>query len=595
MSPHDYEPGQPIPGTQYRYVSTIGAGGHGVVCAVEHTFLEAPAVMKLLHPELVNDGDLAHRMTREARTLAKLRHPNIVEVRDGGITGEDPPRPYFVMESLTGMSLRALLEQMEGRGIGVLPAIRIMSGVIDGLHHAHMAGVIHRDVKPDNIFLHRTTTDLTVPKVLDFGIAHLSAGKRLTGRHFLGTPRYSSPEQLRGEPVTHTADLYSAGLVFWELVTGREPYGDKREIGPLLMAHLNEQLAATSLFARDGSPDVDFLIAYMTEKDPARRPPTGVAAAIAFRELQGLVDRKLRTAGDLESDDFKTQPTPMDNALLEASPGSVSLVREFPREHALPLAPGGTVPMGDRPALEPESPRVDRAARTRASTPAPLVQRPSGDTESLPPDGIARVSVTPLSAPAASERSPASDAHAVSSRRRAPESSAREWLARRPMFVFFGALAIIAVVGVPSAVLITKRMIGPVGSAPVALSAAVLEVAPTTTASSAGTESPAATPSVVPVAPPATFAAASAGDDAPRVRAPLPRPRPPAPASPRAQPSASVTPKNDHVWDTIDRVPTPTPGGSPVPARGKPDAGARSKGDEKPDGPRHPPELAPFQ
>ena len=98
----EYQAGETIPGTQYRFVRALGAGGHGSVYAVEHKFLEAPAVMKLLHAQLADQSDLAQRMTREARTLAKLRHPNIVEVRDGGITDETPARPYFIMEPSTG-------------------------------------------------------------------------------------------------------------------------------------------------------------------------------------------------------------------------------------------------------------------------------------------------------------------------------------------------------------------------------------------------------------------------------------------------------------------------------------------------------------
>ena len=142
--------------------------------------------------------------------------------------------------------MRDLVRHMGGRGIGVLPALRILIGVLEGLQHAHRAGVIHRDVKPDNIFLHRTSTDVTVPKVLDFGIAHLLIGQRFTGRHFLGTPRYAAPEQLRGESPTPCTDIYAAGLVLHELVTGKAPFGHLKEIGAILQAHLNESLPAAS-------------------------------------------------------------------------------------------------------------------------------------------------------------------------------------------------------------------------------------------------------------------------------------------------------------------------------------------------------------
>lgn len=295
MSDTQYDHGEAIPGTPYRFLRTLAEGGQGVVVGVEHGFLGTRGVMKLLHAELAYEADLAERMAREARILLRLRHPNIVQVRDGGITAEDPPRPFFVMEALHGMSLRTLLERLgKERRVGVMSAIRIMCGVLDGLHHAHCAGVIHRDIKPDNIFLHRTTTDVTVPKVIDFGIAHISMGARLTGEHFIGTPRYASPEQLRGEPITRAADIYSAGLVFWELVTGREPFPDERAVGGLIRAHFEEKLPRTSLCTSDGSRDVDFLVDYLTDKDPTRRPPTAVAAAIALRELHAVIEQRVR-------------------------------------------------------------------------------------------------------------------------------------------------------------------------------------------------------------------------------------------------------------------------------------------------------------
>ncbi|MDB4946160.1 MAG: serine/threonine protein kinase, partial [Labilithrix sp.] len=364
MSPA-YSPGQLIPGTQYAFTRVLGAGGHGTVYAVEHTFLQAPSVMKLLHAELANEGNLALRMTREARTLAKLRHPNIVEVRDGGITTEDPPRPFFVMEPLNGMSLRQLRKNMGGRSIGVLAALRIVIGVLEGLHHAHSAGVIHRDIKPDNIFLHRTSTDLTVPKVLDFGIAHLLMGQQVTGQHFLGTPRYAAPEQMRGEPVGPTTDIYSTGLVLHELITGAPPFADKKELGPLLLAHLNDRLPKISELVPDAPPGIDDFLAYLLEKDPARRPPTAFAAAVAAREIRSYIEA--RQDGSVHATDFKTEPSPMDNFLIEASPGDPAFVTE-PAARALPPTRRAaqiqrTVPMAGRPGHD------DEPARSRPGAP----------------------------------------------------------------------------------------------------------------------------------------------------------------------------------------------------------------------------------
>jgi serine/threonine protein kinase len=197
----DYESGETVPGTVYQVVRRIGTGGMGTVYDVEDTTIGKRYVLKTLHPQLGAREDLARRMQNEARTLAWLNHPNIVEVITAGVTADGMRLPYYVMERLSGQSLRLVLEkkwQLE------LPhAYHIAIDLLDALDHAHDKGVIHRDVKPDNIFLHRTPAGVTVTKLLDFGIMSLldSASRETAGR-FLGTLRYAAPEQLRGERPT---------------------------------------------------------------------------------------------------------------------------------------------------------------------------------------------------------------------------------------------------------------------------------------------------------------------------------------------------------------------------------------------------------
>ena len=211
----DYQPNDQIPGTQYRFLQELGEGGFGCVFLVEHTYLERKYVMKVLHAHLVDREDLAARMHLEAKTLARLEHPNIVRVHDGGITAESPPRPYFIMEYLKGRTLEDALHEYARTGMGFQAALNIVADLLDGLDVAHAKhGVIHRDVKPANIFLHRTADKRVEPKILDFGIQHLLHGKRMTGERFLGTLRYAAPEQIRGERPTPQTDLYSMGVVF---------------------------------------------------------------------------------------------------------------------------------------------------------------------------------------------------------------------------------------------------------------------------------------------------------------------------------------------------------------------------------------------
>src|SRR5580700_5680114 len=185
MHERTYQPGTQVPGTVYRVRRLIGAGGMGTVYDVEDTTIGKRFVLKTLHPQLGAREDLARRMQNEARTLARLNHPNIVEVFTAGVTTDDLRLPYYVMERLNGQSLRVVLEK-KGR-----------------LDLGHDYGVVHRDVKPDNIFLHRTSAGITLTKLLDFGIVSvLDGGSHETAGRFLGTLRYAAPEQLRGERAT---------------------------------------------------------------------------------------------------------------------------------------------------------------------------------------------------------------------------------------------------------------------------------------------------------------------------------------------------------------------------------------------------------
>lgn len=352
--PGDYAPGAQVPGTQYRIVRLLGSGGHGSVYEVEHVFLQARFVLKILHGEHVDEGDLAQRMTREARTLAQLRHSNIVEVHDGGLTAERPPRPYFVMEALNGLPLRDLLRDVRGVGatVGVLASLRIAVGILNGLAFAHESGVIHRDVKPDNIFLHKTSEAITTPKLLDFGIAHVLMGKRLTGQHFIGTPRYAAPEQLRGDPISSRTDIYSAGLVLYEMLTGEIPFAQHRDIPKIVAAHLNETLSPPSRKNRDVPPALDSIVASMLAKDPAERPQRAFAISVALREVRESLEAVRQNSMHL--DDFKTEPTPMENVLAERSPEDTRVITE------VAASSGGrvndTIPMAAPPNTNATSP-----------------------------------------------------------------------------------------------------------------------------------------------------------------------------------------------------------------------------------------------
>ena len=149
-APRTYAPGIQVPGTVYQIVKILGAGGMGTVYEVEDTSVGKRYVLKTLHPELGDRQDLARRMQNEARTLARLQHPNIVEVVTAGVTNDEMKLPFYVMERLEGQNIRVVIEKM--RRLSVPHAVRITIDLLDALDRAHESGVIHRDVKPDNIF-----------------------------------------------------------------------------------------------------------------------------------------------------------------------------------------------------------------------------------------------------------------------------------------------------------------------------------------------------------------------------------------------------------------------------------------------------------
>ena len=199
----------------------IGQGGMGAVYKARQLKLDRPVALKVIKPESYEDPAFAERFNREARTLARLNHPNIVAVHDFGEAGQ---LYYFIMEFVDGANLRQLLETQQ---LEPEQALAVAPQICDALQFAHGEGVVHRDIKPENILLDRTGR----VKIADFGLAKLVANSAenftLTGRHqVMGTPRYMAPEQMEGShQVDHRADIYSLGVVFYEMLTGQVPVG----------------------------------------------------------------------------------------------------------------------------------------------------------------------------------------------------------------------------------------------------------------------------------------------------------------------------------------------------------------------------------
>jgi len=247
---------------RYAVTARIAHGGMATVYLALDTRLDREVAVKVMHAELARDDDFVRRFIGEAKSVARLSHQNVVAVFDQGADG---PFLYLAMEYVPGRTLKEVLRE-RGR-FSPAAALEIMTGVLDGLAAAHASGIVHRDVKPENVLL---TADGRV-KVADFGLARAQAAAAHTRAGLLiGTVAYLPPEQVTGEPTGPRSDVYSAGVMLFELLTGRQPFtGDN----PLAIAyqHVNQDVPAPSSVVPGIPMPVDQLVLAATSRDPALR------------------------------------------------------------------------------------------------------------------------------------------------------------------------------------------------------------------------------------------------------------------------------------------------------------------------------------
>lgn len=210
---------------KYRLEEKIGEGGTGEVYRARHVLMEAIVAVKILHPSLASDQITLERFRREAQAAAQIRHPNAVAVTDFGVT-RDTRIAYLVMEFLEGEDLRERINRR--KQLDFEETLLILDQTCSAVHAAHSKGIIHRDLKPDNIWILRSENDVAPVKVLDFGIAKLKSyagAANLTEKGLIiGTPNYMSPEQCRGEELDPRSDIYSMGVILYEMLTGDAPF-----------------------------------------------------------------------------------------------------------------------------------------------------------------------------------------------------------------------------------------------------------------------------------------------------------------------------------------------------------------------------------
>ncbi|GGR34213.1 protein kinase [Streptomyces netropsis] len=267
--------GRSVGGGRYQLRDLLGEGGMASVHLAYDSVLDRQVAIKTLHTELGREASFRERFRREAQSVAKLTHTNIVSVFD---TGEDDldgsTMPYIVMEYVEGQPLRSVLDA-DVRQYGAMPAdkaLKITADVLAALEVSHEMGLVHRDIKPGNVMM----TKRNVVKVMDFGIARaMQSGvtsMTQTGM-VVGTPQYLSPEQALGRGVDARSDLYSTGIMLFELLTGRLPFDADSPLA-IAYAHVQEEPVAPSTINSSIPPAVDALVARALKKNPNERFPS---------------------------------------------------------------------------------------------------------------------------------------------------------------------------------------------------------------------------------------------------------------------------------------------------------------------------------
>src|SRR2546426_1391866 len=308
---------------KYELRESLGRGGMAEVLKAFDTHLQRFVAIKILHADLQNDPDFMKRFEREARVVASMHHRNIVQIHDFQVTQlpeTESTIAYMVMEYVQGQTLTDYIHSTsrQGKFPSAAENMHLFGPISNAIDYAHQRGMIHRDIKPGNILLDQRNLSryqMGEPILTDFGIVKLlgSSTGTLSG-WWMGTPAYISPEQAQGHPGTERSDIYSLGVILYEICTGVRPFQGDTPIS-IIMQHISTMPTSPDLINPRLPPALTAVILRVLAKDPAARFPSGSSMTAALAEafnlpISGNPGQPVRLLDAMSEPTYKTPPRP---------------------------------------------------------------------------------------------------------------------------------------------------------------------------------------------------------------------------------------------------------------------------------------------